>query len=85
MVMLDLVQPFLSTLTTIANYVTQKNTQPQHALNLRTQGQNVPSAEEGTKTNNCGLKFSFWFGLGHSEERCWKKFAKGLPTTTNFL
>jgi len=39
----------------------------------------------GHKTHNCGLKCSFYFGLGNIEERCWKKFAKGLPTTTNFL
>jgi hypothetical protein len=39
----------------------------------------------GHKTNNCGLKYSFCFGLGHMEDRCWKKSTKGLPTTTNFL
>jgi len=39
----------------------------------------------GHKTNNCGLKCSFYFGLGHTEDKCWKKFAKGLPATTNFL
>ncbi len=49
MAMLDLVQHFLPPLTTITNYSTQKNTQPQHALNLRTQNQNVPSVEVGTK------------------------------------
>jgi hypothetical protein len=25
------------------------------------------------------------FGLGHIENRCWKKSAKGPATTTNFL
>jgi hypothetical protein len=39
----------------------------------------------GHKTNNCGLKCSFYFGLRHMEERCWKKSTKGLPATTNFL
>jgi hypothetical protein len=39
----------------------------------------------GHKTNNCGLKFSFYFGLGHIEDMYWKKFTKGLPTTMNFL
>jgi hypothetical protein len=37
------------------------------------------------KTNNCGLKCSFCFGLGHIKDKCWKKSGKGLPTTTNFL
>jgi hypothetical protein len=27
----------------------------------------------------------FCLGLGHAEERCWKKSTKGLPTTTNFM
>jgi hypothetical protein len=49
MARLDPVQPFLPPLTNIANYAAQKNTQPQHALNLRTKGQNVPSAEVGTR------------------------------------
>jgi hypothetical protein len=49
MARLDLVQPFLPTLTTVADYATQKNTQPQHALNLWTQGQNVSSAEVGIR------------------------------------
>jgi hypothetical protein len=39
----------------------------------------------GHTTDNCGLKCSFCLGLGHMEERCWKKTAKGLPATTNFL
>jgi hypothetical protein len=39
----------------------------------------------GRKTNNYGLKCSFCFGLRHIEDRCWKKFAKGLFVTTNFL
>ncbi len=49
MARLDPVQPFLPPLTTVANYATQKNTQPQHTLNLWTQGQNVPSAKVGTR------------------------------------
>jgi hypothetical protein len=39
----------------------------------------------GHKTNNCGLKCSFCLGLGHTDEMCWKKFAKGLLATMNFL
>jgi len=39
----------------------------------------------GHKTDNCGLKCSLCFGLGHTEERCWKKPAKGLLATINFL
>jgi hypothetical protein len=31
------------------------------------------------------LKCLICFGLGHIEDRCWKKFAKGLSATTNFL
>jgi hypothetical protein len=46
---MDLVQPFLSTLTIVVNYVAPKNIQPQHALNLRTQGRNVPSAKVGIR------------------------------------
>jgi hypothetical protein len=49
MARLDLVQPFLSMLTTTVNYVIQKNIQHQHALNLRTHGQNVPSMEVGIR------------------------------------
>jgi hypothetical protein len=41
--------------------------------------------EGGHKIDNCGLKYSFCFGLGHMEDRCYKKSAKRLPTTTNFL
>jgi hypothetical protein len=49
MARLDLVQTFLLTFTFVANYVAQNNTQPQHALNLQTQGQNVPSVEVGIR------------------------------------
>jgi hypothetical protein len=49
MARLDLVQIFLLTFTIVTNYATQKNTQPQHALNLQTQGKNVPSAEVGIR------------------------------------
>jgi len=31
----------------------------------------------GHKTNNCGLKCFFCLGLGHMDDRCSKKFAKG--------
>jgi hypothetical protein len=41
--------------------------------------------EGGHKTENCGLKCSFCFGLGHMENQCWKKFVKGLNAITNFL
>jgi hypothetical protein len=39
----------------------------------------------GHKTNNCSLKCYFCLGLGHRNERCWKKSAKGLLATMNFL
>jgi len=39
----------------------------------------------GHKIDNCVLKCFFCFGLGHMEDRCWKKNAKGLPATTSFL
>jgi len=39
----------------------------------------------GHTNENCGLKCSFCFGLGHTENKCWKKFVNGLSTTTNFL
>ncbi len=49
MATLDPIQVFFLTLTTIANYAAQKNTQPQHVVNLQTQGQNVLSAEVGIR------------------------------------
>jgi hypothetical protein len=49
MARLDLVQLFLLTLTTIVNYASQENILLQHALNLQTQNQNVPSVEVGIK------------------------------------
>jgi hypothetical protein len=39
----------------------------------------------GHKIDNCGLKCSFCFGLGHTKDKCWKKTTKGPATTTNFL
>jgi hypothetical protein len=48
MASLDPVQDFLLTLTAATNYV-RHNTQPQYALNLQTQGQNVPNAEVGIR------------------------------------
>jgi len=39
------------------------------------------------RTENCGVKCSFCVGLGHSEDRCWKKPRDGKthPGSTNFL
>ncbi len=39
------------------------------------------------KTENCGVKCSFCAGLGHSEDRCWKKpkDGKAHPGSANFL
>jgi hypothetical protein len=39
------------------------------------------------RTENCGVKCSFCAGLGHSEDRCWKKLRdeKAHPGSTNFL
>jgi hypothetical protein len=39
----------------------------------------------GHKIDNCVLKCSFCLGLWHTEDRCWKKTAKGLPAITSFL
>jgi hypothetical protein len=39
------------------------------------------------RTENCGVKCSFYTGLGHSEDKCWKKPRDGRthPGSTNFL
>ncbi len=39
------------------------------------------------RTKNCGVKCSFCAGLGHSEDRCWKKpkDGKAHPGSANFL
>jgi hypothetical protein len=39
------------------------------------------------RTENCGVKCSFCAGLGHSEDRCWKKSKDGKahPELANFL
>ncbi len=39
------------------------------------------------RTENCGIKCTFCSGLGHSEDRCWKKpkDGKSHSRTTNFL
>jgi len=39
------------------------------------------------RTENCGVKCSFYAGLGHSEDRCWKKPKDGKvhPGLANFL
>jgi len=39
------------------------------------------------RTENCRVKCSFCAGLGHSEDRCWKKPKDGKvhPGATNFL
>jgi hypothetical protein len=39
----------------------------------------------GHKMENCGLKCSYCFELSHTDERCWKKNKRGLPTTANYL
>jgi hypothetical protein len=44
-----------------------------------------PKCGGGHKTDNCGLKCFFCFNLGHIEDQCWKKTAKGLATTTNLF
>jgi len=49
MARLDPVQLFLLALTIVVNYADQDNISLQHALNLQTQGQNVPSAEVGIR------------------------------------
>jgi hypothetical protein len=39
------------------------------------------------RTENCGLKCTFCIGLGHSEDKCWKKpkDGKSIAGTVNFL
>jgi hypothetical protein len=39
------------------------------------------------RTENCGIKCSFCSGLGHSEDRCWKRSKDGRPSSraVNFL
>jgi hypothetical protein len=39
------------------------------------------------KTENCGIKCTYCAGLGHSEDKCWKKPKDGKSTTgaANFL
>jgi hypothetical protein len=39
------------------------------------------------RTENCGIKCTFCVGLGHSEDRCWKKPKDGKPHsgTANFV
>ncbi len=39
------------------------------------------------RTENCGVKCTFYTGLGHSEDKCWKKpkDAKSASGTANFL
>ncbi len=39
------------------------------------------------RTKNCGVKCSFYSGLGHSEDKCWKKPRDGKthPESANFL
>jgi len=39
------------------------------------------------RTKNCGIKCTLCIGLGHSEDKCWKKPKDGKSTTgtTNFL
>ncbi len=39
------------------------------------------------RIENCGIKCAFYAGLGHSEDKCWKKPKDGKSTTgaANFL
>jgi hypothetical protein len=39
------------------------------------------------RTENCGIKCTFCTGLGHSEDKCWKKLkdGKSIPGAANFL
>jgi len=39
------------------------------------------------RTENCGIKCSFYIGLGHSKDRCWKKPKDGKVHygATNFV
>jgi hypothetical protein len=39
----------------------------------------------GAKTKKYGLTCSYYFGLGHIEECCWKKNGKGLAASANYL
>ncbi len=41
--------------------------------------------KRGHKTENCGLKCSYYFGLGHIKERCWMNNGRGPATSTNYL
>jgi hypothetical protein len=49
MARLDQVQMFQLTPTTVVNYADEENIPFQHALNLQTKGQNVPSAKVGIR------------------------------------
>jgi hypothetical protein len=62
-----------------------KNLDPLICLKLTNTRPKCAKCKSGHKIDNYGLKCSFYFGLGHMEDRCWKKFTKGLFTTTNFL
>jgi len=40
----------------------------------------------GHKAENCGIRCSFYNGMGHSEDRCWKKKnTKPSNSTSNYL
>lgn len=41
--------------------------------------------EGGHRIENCGLKCSYCFGLGHTEECCWKKNGRGFIAFANYL
>jgi hypothetical protein len=45
----------------------------------------VANVEGGHKTEICGLKCSYNFGLGHTKEQCWKKNGRRLVAITNYL
>jgi len=39
----------------------------------------------GHRVENYGIRCSFYNGMGHSEDRCWKKDTKPSNYTTNYL
>jgi len=45
----------------------------------------MPKSEGFHMIENCNLRCSFYNGMGHIQERCWKKNPKVGTTTTNFL
>jgi hypothetical protein len=85
MVRLDLVQPFSINITNSCQLCHSEEHTASTCPKLADTRPKCAKCGGVHKTDNCGLKCSFCFGLGHMKERCWKNFAKGLPVTTNFL